>query len=74
MDNIGNFLIPVMVLMLLGFVQKLNKKSEEKMDESNFVVKAPKTFFWLGIICATSFGALIVFGIFSDEIFEWWGY
>jgi uncharacterized membrane protein YbhN (UPF0104 family) len=45
------------------------------MDESSFVVRQPKIFLWIGIICAFLFCALIaLMTIFPNETNKWWVY
>ena len=75
MNNIMYIIIPVIVFLVFTFVKKANKISEKIMDENKFVLRQPKIFFWIGIICTIFFCALIVLmSIFPNDSAEWWIY
>ena len=74
MDYIVYFIvIPAIVFIVFLFTKREVKKSELNMDENNFVLRQPKIFLWVGIVCAAFFSALIVLVIiYSDENLVWW--
>jgi hypothetical protein len=63
------------VYLVLTFAKREVEKAEKDMDENNFVIRQPKTFFWVGIMCPVFFGGLIVFAIISNiSTAVWWVY
>ena len=76
MDSIVyGIVISAIVFIVFLFTKKEVKKSELNMDENNFVLRQPKIFLWVGIICAGFFSALIVFAIlYPNETSVWWVY
>lgn len=75
MNNIMYIIIPILVFLVFTFVKKANKKSEKNMDENNFVLRQPKIFIWIGVICAIFFCVLIVLmSVFPNDTAEWWVY
>ena len=45
------------------------------MDENHFVIRQPRVFLWIGVICVLFFCALIVLMVvFSNETTVWWVY
>jgi len=68
-------IIPILVFLVLFLVKKANKKAEKSMDENNFVIREPKIYLWIGIICAFFFcGLIVLMYIFPNDTAEWWTY
>jgi NADH:ubiquinone oxidoreductase subunit 5 (subunit L)/multisubunit Na+/H+ antiporter MnhA subunit len=68
-------IIPILVFLVFFFVKKANKKAEKSMDENNFVIREPKIYLWIGIICAVFFcGLFVLMCMFPNDTAEWWTY
>jgi len=73
MNGILFIIIGILVFLVLTFVKRTNQKAEKSMDENNFVLRQPKIFFVIGVICAVFFCSLIVLMcIVSNDSAEWW--
>jgi len=68
-------IIPILVFLVLFLVKRANKKVEKSMDENNFVLREPKIYLWIGIICTVFFcGLIVLMCIFPNDTAEWWTY
>jgi len=66
-------LIPMILGAIFAAAKKDVAKAEKNMDENNFIMRQPKLFMWVGIVCMLVFGALIIYmSIFPNDTAEWW--
>ena len=72
MDYIKYFIIGALVIIMFKFVKMEVKKSESSMNESNFALRQPKIFLWIGIIGTVFLTVCMI--IFPNDTGEWWVY
>ena len=75
MQYLSFLIVPVILGAIFAAAKKDAAKAEKNMDENNFIIRQPKFFMWIGILCALVFGAALIFmSIFPNDTAEWWIY
>lgn len=66
----------IMLLFILFYyiMKKRDKKEEEIFLPNDFIITNPKSYFWIGIICAIIFFAFTILAVIFPDTAEWWIY
>ena len=61
MNRIAYFFIPALVYLVFMIAKNEIRESERVMDENNILIRQPKIYLWVGIICGTFFLGIEIF-------------